>query len=314
MMNYALFTGCQIPENAPQYETAARKVLEALEVGGKELPFNCCGYPMRDLYFDSFLLASGKNLALAESKGLNILTLCKCCLGTLKRAQTFLDSHDNLRKQVNDELKKEGLVYSGNCQVEHLQSVLYHQLGVEFISDRVTRPFSGLKVAAMYGCHALRPSRVTGFDSPYDPHIIDDLLKAIGIQSVPWDGRLKCCGAPLRHKNPALSLTTIQERLTDCNEAGAHILGVDCPHTLAQVGWAFENFGAEGLGDIRGVALYPQLLGLALGMEPAELGLDDNCPRSGCVANYLEPTPPPLAAGEQQAEPGPEPEAEAAAQ
>jgi len=288
MMNYALFTGCQIPENAPQYETAARRVLGALEVGVRDLPFNCCGYPMRDMYFESFMLASAKNMALAESKGLNILTLCKCCLGTLKRAQTFLNRHGNLRTLVNDILGREGLIYSGSCQVEHLQSVLYHQLGVEMISDRVVRPFSGLKVAAMYGCHALRPSRVTGFDNPYDPHIIDDLLRAIGVESVPWEGRLKCCGAPLRHKNPALSLTTIQERIDECDQAGAQVLGVDCPHTLEQIKWALDNLGAEGLGSIRGVALYPQMLGLALGLEPRELGLDENRPRSGCVANFLQ--------------------------
>ena len=192
---------------------------------------------------------------------------------------------------VNDILGREGLVYSGHCQVKHLQSVLHQDLGTEKISEMTRRPFSGLKVAAFYGCHALRPSRVTGFDNPYAPHLIDDLLAAIGIQSLPWEGRLKCCGAPLREKNQELSFKTIQARIAESNQAGAQVLSVDCPHTLRQVQWAFDTLGGEGLGSLRGVAVYPQLLGLALGLEPRALGLDDNRPRSGCIANFLKPLP-----------------------
>jgi heterodisulfide reductase subunit B len=289
MMRYALFLGCKIPSCVPQYEFAARRVLKALDIKLVDMPFNCCGYPMRDQYFESYLLAAAKNLALAESKGQNIVTLCKCCLGSLKRAQNFLASHRNLFTLVNDVLSREGLVYTGACQVNHLQSVLYHQVGLERLSEMIVRPFSGLKVAAMYGCHALRPSRITGFDRPYDPHIIDDLIGVTGAVSVPWEGRLKCCGAPLREKNPELSLSTISERLRECRDSEADVLNVDCPHTLLQVKRAFETLGPQTLASVRGVALYPQMLGLALGMDPSELGLEDNRPRSGCVANYLAP-------------------------
>ncbi|MCF8031698.1 MAG: CoB--CoM heterodisulfide reductase iron-sulfur subunit B family protein [Desulfarculaceae bacterium] len=317
MMSYALFVGCQIPECVPQYETAARKVLGAIDVEVADLEFNCCGYPMRDTSFESYLLASARNMALAESKGLNLLTLCKCCLGSLKAAQNFLFQHKNLRTLVNDILGREGLVYSGSCQVKHLQSMLYHDLGPEKISDLVKRPFAGLKVAPFYGCHALRPSRVTGFDNPYDPHIIDDLLKAIGIESLPWDGRLKCCGAPLRDKNQDLSLETIQTRIAEANRAEAQVLGVDCPHTFKQMQWAFETLGGEGLGELRGVAVYPQLLGLALGLDPRGLGLDENRPRSGCVANFLAPEHPLPPKEEPKAKPKPKakakPKAEKAA-
>ncbi|MCB2226359.1 MAG: CoB--CoM heterodisulfide reductase iron-sulfur subunit B family protein [Desulfarculaceae bacterium] len=287
MSSYALFVGCQIPECAPQYETSARKVLKALNFEVTDLEFNCCGYPMRDTSFESFLVASARNLALAESQGKNLMVLCKCCLGTLKAAQNFLAQHQNLRALVNDILGREGLVYSGSAQVKHLQSVLHDDLGVEKIADQVERPFSGLKVAAFYGCHALRPSRVTNFDNPYEPHLIDDLLKAVGIESVPWEGRIKCCGAPLRDKNPELSLETVQKRIAESSKAEAQVLGVDCPHTFKQIQWAFETLGGEGMGSLRGIAVYPQLLGLALGLDPKALGLDDNRPRSGCVANFL---------------------------
>jgi heterodisulfide reductase subunit B2 len=289
MMRYALFLGCKIPSRAPHYEVAARRVLKALDIKLVDLPFNCCGYPMRDQYFESYLMSAAKNLALAESKGQNILTLCKCCLGSLKGAQSFLATHRNFLTMVNDVLAREGLVYTGACQVKHLQTVLYDDVGIEKLSKMVRHPLSGLKVAAFYGCHALRPSRITEFDNPYDPHIIDDLLEATGADSVPWEGRLKCCGAPLREKNSELSLATIVELLQECSDSGAQVLNIDCPHTLLQIEWAFETLGPQCLKNLRGVAVYPLLLGLALGLDPKDLGLEDNRLRSGCIANYLAP-------------------------
>ena len=288
MKQYALFLGCNIPSRVPQYESAARKSLEALDFDLVDLPFNCCGYPMRDQYFEAYLLAAAKNMALAEAKGLNMLALCKCCLGSLKRAQSFLNTHDELRAMVNKELAEEDLTYKGTTQIQHLQSVLYHEVGLEELDERVRKHLEGVKVAAFYGCHALRPSRVTGFDNPYDPHIIDDLIKTVGGTSVPWEGRLKCCGAPQREKNPELSLATVQERLEQCAASGADVLNVDCPHTLLQVKWAFENWREAGK-KLRGLVVYPQLLGLALGLDPESLGLDENTPSASFLAKYLVP-------------------------
>ena len=86
-MKFALFLGCNIPARVEQYEAASRAVLGEL---GVELidtdRFNCCGYPIRNFDFKAFLLASVRNLALAEELGLNVMTLCKCCFGTLKGA------------------------------------------------------------------------------------------------------------------------------------------------------------------------------------------------------------------------------------
>ena len=85
-MEYALFLGCKIPYFVPQYETATRSVCSELGVGLIDIEFNCCGYPVRNLDFDSFLLSSARNLALAEQAGLQITTPCKCCYGSLKKA------------------------------------------------------------------------------------------------------------------------------------------------------------------------------------------------------------------------------------
>ncbi|MBU4276477.1 MAG: CoB--CoM heterodisulfide reductase iron-sulfur subunit B family protein [Proteobacteria bacterium] len=289
-MRYALFLGCKIPSYAPQYETSARAVLKELGLKLAAVEFNCCGYPLRDQHFHSFILAAARNLALAEAKGVPVITLCKCCLGSLKRAQSFLAQQPELLSMVRAKLALEGLDYQGTTSVRHLQSVLHAEVGVEKISDLLTRPLQGLKVATMYGCHALRPSRITGFDNnAFAPSLIEDLLKAVGAEAVPWKGRLKCCGGPLRERNPELSLATIMMRLKEFADSGAEVLNVDCPHTLLQVKWAHETLTVQGKASLPGVVLYPQLLGLALGLEPKRLALDKNSPPPRELTGHLPP-------------------------
>lgn len=289
-MRYALFLGCKIPSYAPQYEISARAVLKKLGLKLAAVEFNCCGYPLRDQHFNSFILAAARNLALAEAKGLPVITLCKCCLGSLKRAQNFLAQQPELLSMVRAQLALEGLDYRGTTSVRHLQSVLHQDVGVEKIGDLATRSLEGLKVATMYGCHALRPSRITGFDNAYAPSLIEDLLQAIGAQGVPWKGRLKCCGAPLRERNQELSLATIKMRLEEFAQSGAEVLNVDCPHTLLQVKWAHETLAAQGRESLPGVVLYPQLLGLALGLEPSRLALEMNSPPPRDLTGHPPPT------------------------
>jgi heterodisulfide reductase subunit B len=289
-MRFALFQGCQVPSQAPQYEKSARLVLKKLGVQLPGVEFNCCGYPMRHQHYHSYLLAAARNLALAEAKGLDVLVLCKCCLGSLKHAQAFLAEKPALLAEVQEELAREGLAYHGHVRVKHLQTVLHDDVGLDKLADAVVRQLTGLKVAPFYGCHALRPSRVTGFDAnPYSPRIIEDLLEVTKATWVPWEGRLKCCGAPQRESNPELSLKVIAQRFDECRAAGADVLNVDCPHTLVQVKWAFQQLWPRSVEMMRGVALYPQLLGLALGISATDLGLDENRPRAGFLRNYLSP-------------------------
>ncbi len=291
-MRFALFAGCQVPNFAPQYETSSRLVLKKLGIKLTKVEFNCCGYPLRHQHFNSYLLAAARNLALAEAKGLDILTLCKCCLGSLKRAQSFLAHNPDLMAAVKRELAEEGLAFNGTAQVKHLQTVLHQDVGLERLSDLVVRQMKGLRIATLYGCHALRPSRVTGFDNPYSPHLIDELLEVIGAESVPWAGKLKCCGAPLREKNEVLSLSIINQRFKEVGEAGADVLNVDCSHTLLQIKWAFKMLWPRSVELLKGVVLYPQLLGLAMGIAPEDLDLDENRPRAGFLSNYLAPRTP----------------------
>jgi heterodisulfide reductase subunit B len=276
-MKFALFLGCKIPYFLEHYETSSRAVLNALDVELTDVEFNCCGYPVRNLDFQSFVFSSTKNLALAERQGLNILTPCKCCYGNLRKADYLLKNSDSLRQEINTLLGEEGLTYQGGCEVKHLLSTVYHDVGVKAVQEKVSKPFKGLKIATHYGCHALRPSKITQFDDPVAPTIFDRLVEVTGAQSVDWSAKLDCCGNPLWEKNNDLSLDLTKKKLASGKQAGADYLCVACTYCQIQFDAVQEAMISGQNGDLRLPSiLYPQLLGLSMGMAPEALGIDSN--------------------------------------
>ena len=102
-MKFAFFLGCNIPARVKQYESSARAVLRQLEVELIAAPqFVCCGYPARNTDQMAYLVSAAKNLAIAADAGFDMLVLCKCCYGSLKKAQHLLDNDADLREQVNE--------------------------------------------------------------------------------------------------------------------------------------------------------------------------------------------------------------------
>ncbi|MFH1480830.1 MAG: heterodisulfide reductase-related iron-sulfur binding cluster, partial [Pseudomonadota bacterium] len=175
MKQFALFLGCQIPAHLGQYESSARAVLERLEVGIVDIEeFACCGYPVKNVDHKAFLLSSARNLALASKGNLNILSLCKCCYGSLKKADYLLKENASLRDEINKILRNaEGLEYDGDIEVKHLLSVLYHDVGIDAVKPKIKKSYKGLQIATHYGCHALRPSKIVRFDDPVEPSVFD---------------------------------------------------------------------------------------------------------------------------------------------
>ena len=136
-MKYALFLGCKIPSQLPAYEASTRAVLGHFGVTLVDLEFDCCGYPARNYSHDAFVVAAARNLALAERAGLDVLTPCKCCFGTLRHAIRFLHKDAELRSRVGEALAEEALAWSGKAEVEHLLPVLARTIGVDALAAAV---------------------------------------------------------------------------------------------------------------------------------------------------------------------------------
>jgi heterodisulfide reductase subunit B2 len=278
MMEFALFLGCTIPARLNQYESSSRAVLEKLGVGLVDIrEFNCCGYPLRNIDFKVFILSSARNLALAEKKNLNVMTLCKCCYGSLKKADYLLKENASLKKEVNATLEKEGLTYKGRIEVKHLLSVLHKDIGIEAIKGKIAMTFKGLKIATHYGCHALRPSQVVGFDDPVAPTLFDQLVEATGAESIEWPMKLECCGAPLWGVNDKLSMDLTLKKLTDGKKSGADYVCAACPYCHIQFDTVQKMILSQrNVNHPLPSILYTQLLGMSMGVEKKSLGLEMN--------------------------------------
>jgi heterodisulfide reductase subunit B len=261
-----------------QYETSSKAILERLGVGLVDIEeFNCCGYPLRNIEFKAFILASARNLSLAEKKKLDVMTLCQCCYGTLKKANFLLRENVSLRKEVNAVLEREGLPYEGEVEVKHLLYVLHQEVGVEAIKKKIAKTFKGLKIAAHYGCHALRPSQVVRFDDPVTPSIFDQLVEATGAESIAWPMQLECCGAPLWGIHDELSTEITLKKLKNGRESGADYLCTACTYCQIQFDTVQQMILSQrGLNHPLPSILYPQLLGLSMGINSETLGLKMN--------------------------------------
>jgi len=277
-MKFALFLGCQIPVRLKQYETSSKAILERLGVGLVDIEeFNCCGYPLRNIEFKAFLLASARNLSLAEKKKLDVMTLCQCCYGSLKKADYLIKENASLRKEVNKSLEKEGLKYEGGVEVKHLLSVLYHEVGLASIKEKVTKAFKGLKIATHYGCHVLRPSQIVRFDDPVTPTLFDKLVEATGAESIDWPMRLECCGAPLWGINDELSIDLTLKKLNDGKQSGGDYICAACTYCHIQFDTVQKMILSQrNLNHPLPSILYPQLLGLSMGIDSETLGLKMN--------------------------------------
>lgn len=289
MMRYALFIGCQIPSRVPQYETASRAVLKKLGVDVVDIrQFNCCGYPLRNVDKKAFLLSSVRNLALAEQEGLDMLVLCKCCFGSLKKAEHMMKEEGALQDEVRKGLQKTGLTYKGETRICHLLSVLFHEVGVDTLKENLSKTYKGLNIATHYGCHALRPSEVTRFDDPVAPSIFDKLVAVTGAKSVDWTNKLECCGAPLMGMNDELSMTLTMNKVREGKKAGADFLCTSCPYCQIQFDTVQDMIvSGDGNQDYLPSILFPQLLGLSMDIDQEELGLKLNRLDITEIVSYL---------------------------
>jgi len=268
-MKYAFFSGCKIPFYLKEYELSSKAVLNALNVELIDIEFNCCGYPIRSINFESFILFAARNMALAKKHNVDILTPCKCCYGSFMHAIYYLVNNPQLVSEINTILSREELWWTSDIQVKHLLTVLAHDIGIEKIKSKITNPLNNLKIAPSYGCHALRPGKIVKLDNPFSPTIFEDLVNLTGAASLDWPQRLDCCGNPLWEKNNEISIELLEKKLNGAKNSGADLISSACTYCQIQ----FDKVQNSELKETKiSSILYPQLLGLSLGLTRESLG------------------------------------------
>jgi len=274
---YLLFLGCAIPYRVSAYEISARKVLAKLGVELVEMPeFNCCGLPLDPVSHETMLILAARNLAMAEQTGLNIITLCPGCAGTLKKVKKILKADKALKEQINGHLKESGLEFKGTITTKHLLQVLKEDVGIDNIKKSVVKPLTMLKVAEHNGCHILRPREYIGFDDPEDPQTLKALIEATGATCLDYMDETECCGAPSVGVSDKVALQLAKDKLSHVKQVDAQALITICP--FCHIMYDTNELRIEKMfNEVYGIPVlhYPQLLGLAMGMCPEELAFSE---------------------------------------
>ena len=277
-MKYAIFLGCTLAR-ARHYEMAVSKVAERLGIELVYLDgFACCGYPIKSIDFLSATCLAARNLSVAEAAGLDVLTLCSACTATLTECVKELEHDHALKEQVNEKLAEVGVEYKGGATVKHFARILYEDVGLDRLKDEVKRDLSDFKVACHYGCHYLKPSEIyEGFDNHEFPRTLDELVDVTGARSVDYQNKMRCCGGSVLAVDEELCLSVTNGKLDDIRNAGANCITLVCP--FCSIMYDDNQRKIESMFDTSyslPVLFYPQLLGLAMGFDPREIGLNMN--------------------------------------
>ncbi|MGP8071578.1 MAG: CoB--CoM heterodisulfide reductase iron-sulfur subunit B family protein [Thermoplasmata archaeon] len=274
-MKLAYYPGCVAQGSGRELDMATRWVCRALGIELVDFPsFSCCGSGFMDEANEVLNVAlNARNLAIAEKAGLDLLTVCSTCTGMLTLANLRLGD-PVVKARVAGALKPLGIEYRGSTQVKHLLRVLTEDVGLDAIRAKVVRPLGGLKVGAFYGCHLLRPADELHWESAEEPHAFEDLLTAIGATPVYYRGRVMCCGFPIQFVKPETGSRIAGRQIDDAKAHGADAMATPCPlcHTSLD---AYQNQAEEAVGHDLDMPIFhlPQVVGLAFGATPEELGL-----------------------------------------
>jgi heterodisulfide reductase subunit B2 len=270
-MRYVFFPGCSLDSTAKDYYLSTLAVARALKLDLPELPdWTCCGSTPAHQSSELLSLAlPAKNLLAAS--GNTMAVACAACYSRLKTANHRITSDASVRGEVADAL---GADYDGSTPVKHLLEIMRDDLGYAAVAKRVTKPLKGLRVAAYYGCLLVRPPEVTRFDDPENPRVLDDVLEAAGAETVDWPHKTECCGASYSITNPEIVWLLSREVLAMARDAGADCIATACP--LCQLNLDMRQRDIEArYGERFGlpVLYFTQLLGIAFGLAPSDLGL-----------------------------------------
>ena len=282
MLRYAYFPGCVAQGACRELHIATTAISQALGIELIELKkAACCGsgtYKEESQLLEDTVNA--RNIALAESLNLPLLTHCSTCQGVighvderLKEAQT---NNPEYLTKVNSYLTKENCSpYQGTTDVKHILWALVGDVGLDVLAEKVVRPLTGLRCASFYGCYLLRVQKNLPFDNPFHPQSLENVFTALGATPVYYEGRIKCCGWPLSSYATKQSFQMAGNNLLDAINNSADCIVTPCPLCHLNLD-SRQPEVAKVVGHKLGIPILhlPQLVGLALGIAPDKLGLN----------------------------------------
>ena len=292
-MRVAYWPGCVSRGFTPELHGAMTAVAPLLDIELVELDrANCCGAGVIAEHNQELAdTLNARTFAMAQqTRGDLMMNICSTCQGSQSECQERLDASAEYRTQINATLSSEGLHYEPGVINKNFLWVLVEEIGLEELRRRVKRPLTNLRVGPFYGCYIVRPAERIGIDEEHPRHTyLEQLIDALGGTVIDYAGSHKCCGFPIITMNKTASLRQAGRHLGDAVDAQADCVVTPCP--LCHLNLDLQQPLAEGIvgRDLNMPVLHlPQLVGLALGLEPAQLGFGRHIVKPTSVIDWSE--------------------------
>jgi len=265
--------------SAKAYCDSLQAVAPILDMGLEEIDdWNCCGATeyLGISLTPAYSLIS-RNLALASKQAngnRTVVAPCSACYLNLAKADYYMQEQPKLGNMVNEALAAGGLSYKpGSLEIRHLLDVMVYDIGLDAISSKVVRPLTGLRVAPYLGCMVPRPDYEHRWSDPEQPIELDLLLEALGAEVIDFPLKTHCCGGHMPQIGPDTAFELIRRLVSSADAYEADLMATLCPmcqmNLDAYQGETNQHFGTSYHMP---VVFFTQLMGLAFGLEPKELG------------------------------------------
>ena len=256
---------------------------------------NCCGAGVIAEHSQELAdTLNARTFALAQqeiTQGADLMmNICSTCQGAQSECQQRLDASAEYRAQVNETLSDEGLEYQDGIINKNFLWVLVEDIGLDKLKTLVRNPLTDLRVGPFYGCYIVRPTDRLDINraQPRDEYL-GQVIEALGGTVIDYAGSHKCCGFPIITMNKKASLEQAGRHLGDAVDAEADCLVTPCP--LCHLNLDLQQpMAAKQVGrELNMPVLHlPQLVGLALGISPEELGLQHHIVKPTSVIDWSQ--------------------------
>ncbi len=295
-MKVAYWPGCVSRGFTPELHGSMEQVAPILGIELVQLDrANCCGAGVISEHSQELAdTLNARTFALAQqeiAQGAELMmNICSTCQGAQSECQERLDASADYRADVNQTLADEGLEYQGGIVNKNFLWVLVEEIGLDKLKSLVRKPLTNLRVGPFYGCYIVRPTDRLEInrEQPRD-HYLDWVIETLGGTVIDYAGSHKCCGFPIITMNKEASLAQAGRHLGDAVDAEADCLVTPCP--LCHLNLDLQQpAAAKQVGrELNMPVLHlPQLVGLALGLEPKQLGLQHHIVKPTSVIDWSQ--------------------------
>lgn len=276
-MKLGYYPGCALEGSSKEYAMSVERVFR--EIGVELEPvkdWNCCGASAAHSTNHKLSIElPARNLSLAQAQGLTeLFAPCPFCSKTLMVTNAECGMQNAELKTPHSAFRIPNSDYDGSVKI--INSVEIFKRLLDKIEPKVNADnLKGLKVACYYGCLLVRPPKLVKYDDPEQPTSMDELVKKLGAEPVDWEFKIECCGGGFTICNEPAVLELSNKVLEDAKENGAEAIIVACQ--MCQINLDMRQRAIEKkykVGYNMPIIYLPQLIGLAMGIEPEELGLN----------------------------------------